>query len=85
MASGVLFLQARYYSNHPEQYGLIRFKPPWRIAKYVPLRFLSLEQIVANARETAVVDPPPDLAMVLEKAGLHLKVRCIDPYVVYLE
>ena len=85
MASGILFLQAYYHSNHPEQYGLIRFKPPWRIAKYVPLRFLSMEQIVANARETALIDLPPPLALALEKAGLHLKVRSIQPYVVYLE
>ena len=48
--------------------------------------FRVVEEIVADARQTAVINPPPALAEALEQAGLHLKVRFAEPqYVVYLE
>ena len=82
----LLFLEAWYYSKHPEQYGYIGPGPVWGIKKYVALDFLSVEDIVANARQTAVIDPGPALVEALERAGLHLKVRFAEPqYVVYLE
>jgi hypothetical protein len=45
-----------------------------------------VEEIVASARQTAVIAPEPALAEALERAGLRLKVRFAQPlYVVYLE
>ena len=82
----LLFLEAWYYSKHPEQYESITSHPRDGVTKYIPLHFVSVEEIVANARQTAVIDPGPALAEALERAGLHLKVRFADPlYVVYLE
>jgi hypothetical protein len=50
------------------------------------MNFLSVEEIVANARQTSVIYPDPVLAEALQGAGLHLKVRFAEPqYVVYLE
>jgi hypothetical protein len=84
VTNNMLFLEAWYYSKHPEQYALVA--PAWSLKKYVALNILSVEEIVADARQTAVIDPMPALAEALERAGLHLKVRFAEPqYVVYLE
>ena len=59
---------------------------PLILQKYAPLKVVWVKEIVANARQTAVIDPEPAFAEALEKAGLHLKVRFAKPqYVVYLE
>jgi hypothetical protein len=84
VASELLFLEVWYYSKHPEQYGLIA--PAWEYKKYITLNFLSVEEIVANARQTALINPDPGLLNALSRAGLHLKVRFAEPhYIVYLE
>jgi len=50
------------------------------------LHFVSVEEIVANAKQTDIVAPSPALAAALARAGLHLKVRMAAPQqVVYLE
>jgi len=85
VTSNLLVLEAWYYSKHPDQYGYVTSHPEWSM-KYVPVKSLSIEEIVANARQTAVIDPEPALAQALEGAGLHLRVRFAEPqYVVYLE
>jgi peptidoglycan/LPS O-acetylase OafA/YrhL len=50
------------------------------------LHFVSVEEIVANAKLTAIVAPSAALAAALTRAGLHLKVRFAAPQqVVYIE
>jgi Dolichyl-phosphate-mannose-protein mannosyltransferase len=84
VASNLLFLEAWYYSKHPEQYAYVTSQP-WNTRKYAALSFVSVEEIVANAGQTAVIAPDPALAEALDRAGLHLKVRFAYPYVLYLE
>ena len=83
VAEKLLFLPAWYYSKHPEQY---EFFTPGFLQVYAGPRFVSVQELVANARSTAVIAPLPAFAESLERAGLHLKVRFSEPhYVVYLE
>ena len=85
VARNLLFLEAWYYSKHREQYEYFS-NEPLILQKYAPLKVVWVREIVANARQTAVIDPEPAFAEALEKAGLHLKVRFAKPqYVVYLE
>ena len=85
VTSNLLVLEAWYYSKHQDAYGYLAAHPEWSM-KYVPVKSLSIAEVVAGARETAVIDPEPALAETLEAAGLHLKVRFAEPlYVVYLE
>ena len=82
----VEYLETWYYSKHRAQYECITSEQRWTIKKYVPLEFASVEEIVANAPQTALITPAPDLAQALARAGLHLKVRFAQPqYVVYLK
>jgi hypothetical protein len=86
VASNLLFLEAWYYSKHAEEYEYIPSEPVGSITKYAALNFVSVEDIVSNARLTAVIDPGPVLLDALQRRGLQLKVRCAEPvYVVYLE
>lgn len=79
------YLEIWYYSKHRAQYECIT-SVKWTIQKYVPLKFVSVEEIVANAPQTALITPAPDLAQALARAGLHLKVRFAQlQYVVYLK
>ncbi len=85
VARNLLFLEAWYYSKHPEQYEYFSTEP-LVLQKYAPLKVVWVEEIVARARQTAVIAPGPALAEALERAGLRLKVRFAQPlYVVYLE
>jgi hypothetical protein len=84
----LLFLEAWYYSKHRERYGLVWYGDVGDVGnarKYYALNFISLEEVVANARQTAVIGPDPVLTEALQKAGLRLKTRFITPHVVYLE
>ena len=82
----VRYLETWYYSKHRDLYECITAEQRWALKKYVPLRFVSVEQIVANARRTAVIAPSPSLAESLTRAGLRLSVRVAGPLrVVYLE
>ena len=81
------YLETWYYSKHRAQYECITSEGRWTIKKYVPLEFVSVEEIIANAPQTALITPTPALAQALAQAGLHPKVRFAQPqYVVaYLE
>jgi len=82
----VEYLETWYYSKHRSQYECITSEERWTIKKYVPLEFVSVEEIVANAPQTALIDPTPALAQALMRAGLHLKLRFAQPqHVAYLE
>jgi hypothetical protein len=81
------YLEVWYYSKHRDQYQCFSSEQRWTIKKYVPLEFVSVEEIVANASHTALITPPPALDIALKQAGLHLKVRFAQSqYIVaYLE
>lgn len=83
----VEYLETWYYSKHRAQYECITSEGRWTIKKYVPLEFVSVEEIVANAPQTALITPTPALAQALVRAGLHPKVRFAHPQylVAYLE
>jgi hypothetical protein len=82
----IQYLETWYYSKNRVQYECITSEERWAIKNYVPLHFVSVEEIVANARQSALIDPSPALVKALARAGLHLKVRLAKPrYVVYLE
>jgi uncharacterized membrane protein len=86
IARNLPFLEAWYYSKHPEQYEFLAFGEPWLMRKYAPLKFVFAQEVVACAGQTAVIDPEPPMVEALERAGLHLKVRFAEPhYVLYLE
>ena len=79
-----LFLESWYYSKHPERYAGV--SQPWPIKKYAPtLQFMSVEDIVAKARETALVWPTPGLIDELQRLGVRVKVRFPEQYVYYIE
>lgn len=81
----LLYLEAWYYSRHRDRYEYIRSQA-WGLERYAAVNLLSVEQVAAHARETAVIDPNPAFAQALERAGLQLKVRFAEPLsVVYLE
>jgi Dolichyl-phosphate-mannose-protein mannosyltransferase len=88
VCSGMLFVEAWYYSKRPDSYAYLRTpgQPPYT-SKYVAQNnTMSIEEIVAKARQTAVIAAEPALLETLGRVGLHLKVRFADPlYVVYLE
>jgi len=81
------YLETWYYSKHRAQYQCITSEARWTIKKYVPLEFVSVEEIIANAPQTALINPAPTLAQALKRAGLHLKVHSAQPqYIVaYIE
>lgn len=83
----IQYLETWYYSKHRTQYECITSEERWTIKKYVPLEFVSVGEIVANAPQTALVAPTPALAQALRRAGLRLKIRFAQPkYVIaYLE
>jgi hypothetical protein len=83
----VEYLETWYYSKHPAQHECITSEGQWTIKKYVPLKFVSVEEIVANAPQTALITPTPDLVQALARAGLRPKVRLAQPLylVAYLE
>ena len=82
----LLYLETWFYSKNRSTHALYWPWKPWIISRYVPLRYLSLEDIVANARHIALVSPDPELIKELEEAGLRARTRVDSPLnVVYLE
>ena len=82
--ANLLFLESWYYSKHPELYSMV--SGVWGLSHYVPLHNQTFEGVVANARQTALVNPTPEFIEALEHAGLHVKTRFARPlHVVYLE
>jgi hypothetical protein len=87
MTSNLPWLEAWYYSKYPKAYGLY-----WPAAmsgstleKYAPVKLLSVNDIVANAAQTALIAPDNRLLAELERAGLHPKVHFSNPWIFYLE
>lgn len=79
-ADRIIGVEARYYSKHPELYAFVitpHLEGTGRVhlnsAQYHPMRFWSLEELRAHARETALVDPSEDTVKAMTDAGFHIK------------
>lgn len=80
------YLEAWYYSKHQSQYECITPRGPVDHQKLRPAKVVSVEEIVANVPQTALIAPAPDLVRVLARKGLYPKNRVAQPqYVAYLE
>jgi hypothetical protein len=86
----VLWLEAWYYSKHRERYVVLLDDPrrgTWALsAYYSPLKFWTIDDLKAHARETAMVVPGADFLQTLKDAGLRGSVRSSAPLeIIYLE
>ena len=85
VSSALVYMESWYYSKYRDQYEYVTSQP-WPVGKYASMRVASESTIVADAGQTAVIDPAPALAEALQHAGMRLRIRFTDPvYVVYLE
>jgi hypothetical protein len=79
-ADHILGVEARYYSKHPENYvfvvtphlGVVG-RVHQNLAQYRPMRFWNLEELRANARETALIDPSEETLRAMAQAGFQIK------------
>jgi hypothetical protein len=86
-------VEARYYSKHPERYAFVvtpRMKVVARvhrnIAQYQPMRFWTLEDLRAAARDTALLEPNDEMLKAMTGAGFQIKHLASDQIkMVYLE
>lgn len=92
-ADGVLGLEARYYSKHPELYVFV-LTPRLRVvartnrnlAQYQPMRFWSVEDLRAAARDTALIDPSEEMLKAVTDAGFRIiQVTSKEVNIAYLE
>lgn len=89
----VFGLEARYYSKHPERYAFVLTpgmgvvaRANRNLAQYQPMRFWSLEDLRAAARDTAMMEPSGEMLKAMIAAGFrikHLETEHIK--IVYLE
>jgi len=86
IASDLLwFLQARYYSHHPERYVLVP-ESPLTHSRYYPFPSWTLEEATKHAHETAFLSPPDELLQSTGKAGMRPVWTLLEPFtVLYLE
>jgi hypothetical protein len=90
---GLIGVEVRYYSKHPERYAFVLTprmgvvsRTNLNLAQYQPMRLWSLEDLRAAARETALIDPTDEMLKAMADAGFHVKVVAFkDTKVVYLE
>ena len=92
----MLHLEAKHYSQHPEQCILLLRKGSTEdlatarvqvnLSQYSPLRFWNFEDLRRHARQTALVDPAPETLQAIRQAGLQVDVRDSKPVeIVYLQ
>jgi hypothetical protein len=64
------FLEARYYSKHPERYALWRdvMPPP---SRYYPMQVWTVDEIKRHSREAAFVDLPAKRLELLQRSGFR--------------
>lgn len=87
--NSMLHLEAQYYSQHPEQYGLLipsdagRTVPTVRLTlamtDFYPFRVWTAEDLKKHARESAVVQPGAEILRIMRDAGFRAKVRFAEP------
>jgi hypothetical protein len=72
MESSIPFLEARYYSKHPERYVLFwkgATVPP--VDRYYPERYWTVDEVKRHAREIVFVNLTPGGLEVLQRSGVH--------------
>ncbi len=86
------YVEARYYSKHPEEYALLtpldhgNLHETMILAQYHPMQFWTLEDLKNHARETALIAPLPSDLDTLKQAGFQTTIRFTKPLeVVYFE
>lgn len=92
-ADGIIGLELRYYSKHPERYAFVRTpnmlpggRTMQKLALYQPMRFWSLEDLRAAARDTVLVDPSDEMLRAVIDAGFQIRERRTrEIKIVYLE
>jgi hypothetical protein len=64
------FLEARYYSKHPERYALWKdeMPPP---SRYYPMQVWTVEEIKRHSREAAFLDLPARRLELLQRSGFR--------------
>ena len=77
---GVFGLEARYYSKYPERYAFVLTprmgvvaRANRNLAQYQPIRFWSLEELRAVARDTALFAPSGEMLKAMTAAGFQVK------------
>ena len=82
-ANDLLGLEARYYSRHPERYAFL-VAPHWQdgttrglinLGQYSQIRFWTIDDLKAHARESTLVDPARATVAALERAGYKVTGR----------
>jgi hypothetical protein len=79
----LLFLEARYYSKHPERY--VRWshsatEPP--VSRYYPMQTWTADEVKRHAREAVFVDLAPESLEVLQGSGIHTAVHKSGPLLI---
>jgi hypothetical protein len=67
----LVFLEARYYSRHPERY-VVFTDLPFRSAKYYPIAVWTPEDVKEHFREAAFLSPPTELVTMMNAGGAHV-------------
>lgn len=77
---GMIGIEARYYSKHPERYAFVITprmgvvaRTNRNLAQYVPMCLWSLQDLRAAARETAMVEPSDEMLKAMLDAGFQIK------------
>jgi Dolichyl-phosphate-mannose-protein mannosyltransferase len=98
--AGPRHLESEYYSKHPEECIQLLWSdaplqaPPapeihsveTHLAWYYPLHFWTLDDLEKHARETALIQPTPEVLDAMRRAGFQVQVRYSKPLeVVYLQ
>jgi Dolichyl-phosphate-mannose-protein mannosyltransferase len=77
---GLLGVEVRYYSKHPERYAFVVTprmgvvaRTNLNLAQYQPMHLWSLEDLRAAARDTALFDPSDEMLKAIGDAGLQIR------------
>lgn len=87
--STLLYMEARYYTKHPEQYGFLidsdeershmTVRTTLAMEQFYPSRIWTLEDLKTHALESAVVEPLESTLTVMKEAGFRPVTRFADP------
>jgi Dolichyl-phosphate-mannose-protein mannosyltransferase len=76
----LLFLEARYYSKHPECYVWWSYSATATdVSRYYPARRWTSDEIKQHAREAVLVDLRPDALEAIQRSGIHTAVHKSGP------
>jgi hypothetical protein len=77
---GMIGVEARYYSRHPERYAFVvtprmgvLARANRNLAQYHPMRFWGLDDLRTSARSTALIEPSQDMIQAMIEAGFRIK------------